>query len=184
MFLVGCAQNISVQFPSHFPTSNASQLALIPPQNIYLKAVQDTRTPGRAEGTRDAVFGGSMGNIEFKPPASSIVRDVIVSEFKNAGHSFTDEEQQVNILAKILIFEVETNRAALYWDIMGLTKIEVEVMSQAGGVYKNTYTSSCQERTYVWPGGDLVKKVMQSCINDFANIMRNDSELTKALKSF
>ena len=89
MFLMGCAQNISVQLPSHIPTNNVSQLALIPPQNIFLKEIQDTRTPGRAEGTREAAFGVPMGNVDFNPPASEILRDVIMSEFKNAGHGFS-----------------------------------------------------------------------------------------------
>ncbi|MDY6990525.1 MAG: YajG family lipoprotein [Thermodesulfobacteriota bacterium] len=183
MLLVGCAQNISVQFPSYTPTGNGSQLALIPPQNIHLEAVQDTRPPGRAEGTREAAFGVPMGTVEFRPPASDIVRDVIMSEFKNAGHRFTDKEQQVTIWAKILTFEVGTNTTPLYWDIMGNTKIEVEVMNPSGQQFKNTYTSTCQDRTYVWPGGKLVKKVMQSCITEFANTMRNDTELAKAMKN-
>lgn len=183
IFMVGCAQNISVQFPSHTPTSNGSQLALIPPQNVYLKTIQDARPPGRAEGTREAAFGVPMGNVDFKPPASDIVKDVIMSEFKKAGHRFADKEQQVNISAKIFTFEVGTNTTPLYWDIIGNIKIEVEVMGPTGEEFKNTYTSTCQDRTYVWPRGSLVKKVMQGCITDFAETMRNDTELAKAIKS-
>jgi hypothetical protein len=48
---------------------------------------------------------------------------------------------------------------------------------------EKTYTSTCQDRTYVWPGGDLVKKVMENCMNNFAKTMRNDAELAKAIKN-
>jgi len=184
MFLAGCAQNISVQFPPHTPvTSGGNQLALIPPQNICLKPVQDRRIPGYAEGSREAAFGVPMGNIQFRPPASDIVRDVIVSEFKNAGHTITDKEQPITISAKILAFNVGTNTTPLYWDVIGNTTIEVEVMGSAQEPSKMTYTSSCQDRTYIWPGEALVKQVMQSCINDFADQMRNDIKLAQTIKT-
>jgi uncharacterized lipoprotein YajG len=182
-FLAGCAQNISVQFPPHTPNSNNSQLALIPPQQLYLKSVIDSRTPGRAEGSREAAFGVPMGNVQFKPPVSDIVRDIITSEFTTAGHSFTDKDQGLDISAKILIFEVGTNTTPLYWDIIGNTKIEIEVMDAERKQIEKTYTSTCQDRTYVWPGGDLVKKVMENCMNDFAKTMRNDKELANAIRS-
>lgn len=180
LFLVGCAGNISIQIPSHTPASKDSQLALIPPQTIHLKT-QDARTPGRAEGTREASFGVPMGNVNIEPPAAEIVKDVIKSELKIAGHTISDKEQQTNISATVKAFEVRTETTPLYWDIIGDTIIELEVMNQSGEKFSHSYKSTCNDRTYVWPGGKLVKKVMQSCIADFAETIRNDKELAEEI---
>lgn len=180
LFLVGCAGNISIQIPSHTPAIKDSQLASIPPQTVHLKT-QDARTPGRAEGTREAAFGVPMGNVNIEPPAVEIVKDVIMSELKIAGHTISNTEQQTNISATVQAFEVRTKTTPLYWDIIGDTIIELEVMNQSGEKFRHSYKSTCNGRTYVWPGGELIKKVMQSCIADFAETMRNDKELAEAI---
>jgi len=183
MFLAGCAQNITVQTPTHSPETGKSQLSLIPPANIYLKKVQDVRAPGRAEGSREAAFGVPMGNVTFDPPAAVAVQDLIAAELIKAGHSILDKEQKVNVAARVLAFEVGTDVTLLYWDIIGKTKIEVSVIGLSSNEVKKVFSSSCEDRTYVWPSGKLIKKVMQSCMSYFAARMRNDIEIAQAIKS-
>lgn len=181
--LAGCASNIIVQFPPHLPTSNGSQLATIPPRNIQLNAVEDIRTLNLADGSREAAFGVSMGYVEFKPTASEIVQDIFIAELTNAGHKIVNQEQQVIINAQILQFKVGTIATPIYWDIIGNTQVDVEVLSLIGAKIKKSYTSTCQERTYIWPGEAIINIAMKSCIDDFANKFRNDEELALAIKN-
>jgi len=183
MTFVGCASNISVKIPPHTPTTDGDQLALIPPRNIHLNAVQDNRTLSIADGSREAAFGVPMGNIEFKPTVSEIVKDIIVSELTNSGHKVVDQEKQVIITAKIMEFKVGTITTPVYWDVIGNTLVEIEVLSLMGVQIKKSYASTCQERTYIWPGESVINKAMQSCITDFANKFRNDAELALTIKN-
>jgi len=180
-FLVGCAQNISVQFPAYTAAGNGSQLAKIPPQKIHFKGIQDLRTPGRAEGSREAAFGVPMGDVEFHPPAPQVISDMLRAEFQNAGATLTDQEQPITLSGKVLTFEVGTDTTPLYWDIIGNIKIQLEVSSKSGTIDQNTYSATCKDRTYVWPSGSIIKDVMQNCINDLGRDIRNDEGLAKAI---
>ena len=84
LFLTGCVQDISVEIPPHTSPPNDSQLALIHPQKICLKAIKDVRILDRAEGTREAAFGVPMGTVDFYPSVESIFKDVIKAEFQSA----------------------------------------------------------------------------------------------------
>jgi uncharacterized lipoprotein YajG len=176
----GCMGNITVDLSSHMPAQSDSKLAAISPQIINLEKIQDVRTPGVAEGTREAAFGVPMGNIEFTPTASEIVNNVIKSELQNAGHKLSSNSQYV-LSGKIKVFKVGTNTTPLYWDIVGKLNVELNVSNSK---IKNSIilNSSCTDRTYLYPSGRLVKKVMNKCLNDFANQFKENEQIISTLK--
>lgn len=181
IFLDGCIQDISVEIPPHTSLPSDSRLARIHPRKICLKAIKDVRILDRAEGTREAAFGVPMGSVDFYPSVESIFKDVIKAEFQSAGHTLVKEEQPITLAGEILTFEVRTDTTPLYWDIIGRTLVELQIKSADGKASKHTYSSIFKERTYIYPSGTLIQKVMKSCINDFANQLRNDAKLAQAL---
>jgi uncharacterized lipoprotein YajG len=123
-----------------------------------------------------------MGDVIFVPQAVRVIEDVVVSEFKNAGHRFSKRNQTVTLKVKIRNFDIATDSTPLYWDINGNTKIEIDVFGKQGDSRSFSYVSVCSGRTYVWPSGELFKGVMLQCIDDFANKLRNDKALVKAIE--
>lgn len=168
-----------VHIPSHSPKSEQSQLALLKPQKINLQSVKDYRIS--QEGKRESL-GIPMGDVVFNPQAVTVIKDVVVSEFENAGHIFTESDQTVTLAVKIQNFDAGTNSTALYWDINGTTKIDIEVSGQKGDSDTFSYISVCSDRTYVYPSGELFEGVMLQCIDDFANKLRNDKALVDAIQ--
>jgi len=175
----GCMGNITVDLSSHLPPHGDSKLATISPKTIDLQKIQDARTPGMAEGTREAAFGVPMGNVTFTPNISEVITDVIKSELESAGHKLGNNSQYV-ITGKIHVFDVRTNTTPLYWDINGKLNVELDVSNQKF-TYKIPISSSCTDRTYIYPSGSLVKKVMEKCIEDFANQFRENEQVIATL---
>lgn len=179
--MTGCvSKRAEAHIPPHSPKSEQSQLAFLEPQEIYLQSVKDYRVS--QEGKRESL-GLSMGDVVFNPQAVSVIKDVIVSEFENAGHHFTDKDQAVKLVVKVRNFDIGTNSTPIYWDINGTTKIDIEVSGQKGDSASFSYVSACSDRTYVWPSGELFKGVMMKCIDDFANKFRNDKALVEAIST-
>jgi uncharacterized lipoprotein YajG len=181
LFLSGCVSKVDeARIPPHSPKSGQNQLALLKPQKIRLESVKDYRVA--PEGKRESL-GIAMGDVVFVPPVVSVIEDVVVSEFKNAGHQFSDEGQTVTLSVKIRNFDAGTNSTPVYWDINGSTNIEVDVSGNKGESVSFSYVSLCSDRTYVWPSGELFKGVMLKCIDDFANKLRDDSALAEAIRN-
>lgn len=178
--LSGCAPKVvEAHIPPHTPTGTESRLSLLESQKIHLNSVKDLRA--MMEGKRESL-GISMGDVVFVPPAVSVIEDVVVTEFKNAGHQFSDEDQKLTLTVKIRNFDANTNSTPVYWDINGSTHIELEISGEEGKRKSFSYRSACSDRTYVWPSGELFKEVMLKCIDDFANKLRNDRVLAEAIQ--
>jgi uncharacterized lipoprotein YajG len=177
--LSGCASKVvEVHIPPHTPMGTESQLSLIESQKIHLESVKDLRA--MMEGKRESL-GISMGDVVFVPPAVSVIEDVVVTEFENAGHQFSDEDQTLTLTVKIHNFGANTNSTPAYWDINGSIHIELEISREEGKRKSFSYRSACSDRTYVWPSGELFKAVMLKCIDDFADKLRNDKALAEAI---
>lgn len=185
LFLIftGCIQDISVEIPPHTPTDNHSELAAIPAQKICLKAIKDTRILDRAEGTREAAFGVHMSTVDFYPSVEDIFKDVIKAEFQRAGHTLVGDDQPITLSATVLTFEVATDTTPLYWDIIGKAMIELKIKKADRKATEHNYSSMCQERTYIFPSGELIQKVMKHCIAEFAQKLRNDPKLAQAIRN-
>lgn len=185
IFLSGCTHSmeyVSTQMPSHQPVGDESQLALIPSQKINVKIVRSRYIPTQLEGTRSAAFDLKFGSVGFNPTAAEIVKNVLVSELTYAGHNVTDKDQQVNIVLQILTLNISTtDENLLYWNITGNTSFEIEVMNLNESIFKKTYTSFCQQRTYKFPDEELFKEVLHECLADFASAMQNDIDLAQAI---
>ena len=119
----------------------------------------DKRTPGVAASTREAAFGTPMGNIRFQPSEPEIVKQVLALELaKIFGDRGVKTKQTINVELKV--FGVNTDTTVLYWDVIGRIEAVLSYRSEVQNL-------SCEvtERTYVWPGQKIIKKVVNSCLD-------------------
>lgn len=181
LLMSGCAsKELAVQMPHHAPSGEQGYLSQIEPQRVALLSVKDHRAS--MEGKREAL-GVEMGAVVFVPHAVEVIRDVIASELKYAGHDVTNKESDQTVAMRVQVknFDATTDSTMTYWDINGYTKIAVEVL--VDGSYETfSFASRCTDRTYVWPSADLFKKVMLQCMDDFSQKFRNDQALAKAIE--
>lgn len=193
-FFLGCGGKVSVQLPA-YQSGNAgsvgnvgsglSALAALAPREIQLAPVEDARPPYLPGGTRQAAFGVPMGNVEFKQDVTAVVKEMLVSELRAAGLSVkdvalsSDTKDAKALKAKVLLFNVRTDATALYWDVIGDVRI---VLATPGAPTGLEYSSRQTERTYVWPGEELIRTVMGKCTQDLGRQIRNDPRLVDALK--
>ncbi len=145
--LVGCTGHITVRIQQHeFQNVGATPLAQV--------KVNDLRAPGIAASQREAAFGVPMGNVTFDPPEAKLVKNVMELEL-------TKLMKEKGITTKrdfscdMLEFGVNTNTTPVYWDVIGRIRL---VLKQNGKEYNLAGTHT--ERTYVWPGETIIKKVV------------------------
>jgi hypothetical protein len=155
--LVGCASsNVVVQVTSQQPATPA------PGQQLASVAVNDLRAPGVASSKREAAFGVPMGNITFNPPERQLVKDTLerVLTQRQQSQGIQPNGQYV---CDILEFGVNTNTTPLYWDVIGNIRLTLKYDGRERTLF-GTHT----ERTYVWPGEAIIKKVVEESLRKVA----------------
>ncbi len=153
VLLTGCAsacagETLTVRVPSPPPSSVQGATA------IQVR-VNDLRAPGVAASTRQAAFGVPMGDVVFDPPERQLVQDTLEAAL-NAQPSPT---AGATYACDILEFGVNTKTTLFYWDVIGIIRLKLRGPGPEQELYA-THT----ERTYVWPGADLIGKVVQESL--------------------
>jgi hypothetical protein len=159
-FLVGCAGHVTVKIPLQ-EVQNGNLLARV--------KVNDLRTPGVASSTREAAFGVPMGNITFDPPEEQIVKNLLEVELTKILREKGIQSQQ-DYVCDLLEFGVNTDTTPLYWDVIGRILL---VLKQNGKKY-NLFGKHL-ERTYVWPGESVIKKVVDESLQQIVAGLRQIS---------
>ena len=78
--------------------------------------------------------------------------------------------------------DVHTDTTVLYWDVVG--RLDVAVTVQGTGASRELhYSSERTERTYIWPGKELMGRVVVACLEDVRQRMRADAALADALRA-
>lgn len=145
--LTACASsNVTVRVPSAAPSTTGSTARV---------QVNDLRAPGVAASTRQAAFGVPMGNIAFDPPERQLVKDALEAALSR---------QQAPQLAEpyicdIVEFGVNTNTTPLYWDVVGVIRLKLRGNGRDQDLH-GTHT----ERTYLWPGEEIIARVVQESL--------------------
>ena len=136
------------------------------------------------EGKVTAAFGEPMGLIRFEPSPATLLGQVVVSEFRAAGHAVTDRADGTRVSGAILEFEAHTDTTPLYWDVIGNLGVSLQISTVRGAtaVVALDYRARCTERTYLWPSQAIIAGVMGKCIGDVANRLRNDGRAADALR--
>lgn len=182
VFLVGCAagfSNVQLQLSTYAapPPAAASRgvLQVEPVREARREAV------GRLVGQRTGLGGMAMGQIEVDPTPVSIATSVLRAELQGQGFAIADAAAPVRLSARLTRFEIQTPATALYWDINGSIDLEVEAKWSDGRQRAAAYQARCTDRTYAWPGDQLISKVLDSCLKELGGRIRADSAFASFL---
>jgi len=105
-----------------------------------------------------STFGMPMGNISFDPPEPQLVKNLLEVELTRILRGKGVQSPQ-DYVCDIAEFGVNTTNTALYWDVTGRVRL---VLKHDGKEYSLVGTHT--ERTYVWPGESIVKKVVDESL--------------------
>lgn len=156
----GCVGNVNVKLAPPPPTTNSFQ------ESLAEVEVYDVRPPRAFDGKREAAFGVPMGDVSFTSDVAGIVKQTLEAELSPLLKS-------KGILAKpryvgeLREFGVRTDATVLYWDVIGSIQVVLK-MEKKQFPLSGTFT----ERTYVWPGEDVIRRVMQNTLGQVSGQLR------------
>ncbi len=179
----GIAGDVIVDIPAHKPPKGTSALSSVPPTVInisdFRRSVETGALPGRI-GERKTVANISLGMVTVQPTPGRLVRDAFKAELEAAGHRSARSAASVSIDGEVKRFNLRTDVTALYWDVIFSADVSVRIKN--GAVERNgNYSAVCTERTYVWPGEELIARLVTKCIGDLLGEFRNDRNIARAL---
>lgn len=185
LLVAGCApgmQNIRVDVPAYRPAGAPAS----PPATaatVLVASVADARTDsvGGHVGERTTLGDISMGSIELEPLPTTLMTQVLKAEFAKMGHQVVASGAQFSAGGKLLRFQVRTPATAVYWDINGEVELALAVRRGTGAAYEARYAASCTDRTYVWPGEEIIGKVVAACAGKIGAALRGDAALARYL---
>jgi len=134
--------------------------------------VNDLRVPGVAASTREAAFGVPMGNISFDPPEAQLIKERLEQELAGLLRE-RNQTTKKSFTCDMVEFGVNTKATPLYWDVIGRVRITLKVDGKEHGL-----SGSSTERTYIWPGAGIIKKVVEQSLDEVANGLRPVVEAT------
>ncbi len=179
----GIEGDVIVDIPAHKPPKGTSALSGVPPAVIdigdFRRSVGTGALPGRI-GERKTVGNLSLGMVTVQPTPGRLVRDAFKAELEAAGHRGAKSAASVSIDGEVKRFDLRTDVTALYWDV--IFSADVSVTIRNGAVERNgDYSAVCTERTYAWPGEELIARVVTKCIGDLSGKFRNDRNIARTL---
>ena len=163
ILLSGCVGNVNVRLAPPQPTTTSLQ------ESLAEVEIHDLRTPGAPDGRREAAFGVPMGEVAFKSDVAMIVKQTLEARLASILRS-TGIQTRQQYLCELQEFGVKTNATPLYWDIVGSMSMVLKTEKKEFRL-SGTHT----ERTYVWPGEAIIKRVMENALGQVSD------QLTTAL---
>ena len=179
----GTAGDVIVPIPAHKAPKGTSALSGVPPAVIHIndfrRSIKTGVLPGRI-GERKTIGNISLGMVTVQPTPGRLVGDAFKAELEAAGHRSAKSAASVSIDGEVKRFNLRTDVTAVYWDVIFSADVSVRIRN--GAVEKNgDYSAICTERTYVWPGGELIARLVSKCIGDLSGKFRNDQNIARTL---
>jgi hypothetical protein len=151
--LAGCASDIKIT-TQPYRLDEGSLLARV--------KMNDLRAAGVAASKREAAFGVPMGNISFDPSEGQLVKSLLEVELSKFLRLQGVKAVQ-DFSCDILEFGVNTNTTPLYWDVVGRVRIVLR-----SGTNQATLIGTHTARTFVWPGEDIIRTVVDQSLSQVA----------------
>ena len=171
--------NVVVNLPPYVAQPSSGVSATPKPVTIRIDPVKDARSDAVAGliGARTGLGNMAMGNIEVEPRPTEVIGQLLKTELSQMGYSVADPNAQLAIGTQLQKFEVATPATALYWDINGAIELNLSVTAQNQKKYDARYATTCTDRTYAWPGEEIIGSVIAKCLSSIGDKIRNDAEL-------
>jgi len=178
----GAMENIRVDLPAYRP-AGAPPSAPASPASVRIEPVSDARSDsvGSYVGERTTLGDISMGSVDLEPPPTAAVAQVLRAEIERMGHRVVASGEQVSVSGRLLKFRLVTPATAVYWDINGEVELALTAKRSAGAAFESRYAVTCTDRTYVWPGEEIIGKVFADCAGKLGASLRGDAALASFL---
>lgn len=178
----GVDGDVIVAVPAYQAQSGGSLLSAGPARAIKVGAFRRRlgtgELPGRI-GERKTIGNISLGLVTVSPSPGRLVRDAFLAEIKAAGHR-ADNSSAASLEGRINRFALRTPVTALYWDVV--LDAEISVLTKNGAAEgSGKYAASCTERTYAWPGEDIIARVINDCLTRMIGKFRDDQKAVGVL---
>lgn len=143
-----------------------------PRQKFEITTVTDSRPERGRIGERTAL-NVSMGDVFFYPQVPSFIKNAVASELVGEGHELVVDGTGRPVSLEITEFWTHTDTTIMYWDIVGNMTVAVTVGADGAEQKQQTFRCETTERTYLNPSLDLVSKVMDECLVELIQGMRD-----------
>jgi uncharacterized lipoprotein YajG len=180
--LAGCVGDTTVRVPAASHVGGPSVLATIPPLRVKLGSIPDREVRSQVAGEREAAFHVSMGGVGITQDVGALVRENLAEDLRAGGHRLVDQGEEVSVTDAVRTLDVRTDATMLYWDVVGRLGVSVTVQG-TGASRELQYAAERTERTYVWPGGAIMERVLAECHDDVRHQMSADPALAAALRA-
>jgi len=188
LILAACAGpsgDVVVEIPEHRAVEGASALQGVAVTTIevgeFSQSIGTGVLPGRI-GERKTVGDISLGMVTIDPPPARLIRDAFEVELEAAGHRIVGSEGAALVEGEVQRFDLHTDVTAVYWDVVVNAAISTTVSTETG-TQNSEYITTCEERTYTWPGGDVIARVVSVCVDTLSDQFRNDESIARLLAS-
>ena len=185
LFAGGCAgpQNVLINLGPYEPQHAQGATPVAPRGTVRIEPVRDARTDavGSLIGQRTTIGNISMGDVEMSPPPTDAMARLLRTEFTRMGYDIVNSGPQFTVAAQLRKFRVVTPATALYWDINGSIELDVTVAAQDGKKHAASYVAACTDRTYVYPGEEIIRKVVAGCVRDIGAKLQGDAALARLI---
>lgn len=179
----GPAGDVRVDVPRHDPPRGTSALQAVAPLTVAMGEFRESLgtgvLPGRI-GERKTVGDVSLGMVTIDPPPGRLVGEAFRAELEAAGHRLVGSGAAASVEGEVQRFNLHTDVTALYWDVIVNAAVSTTVRTSTGETTSD-YSTACEERTYTWPGDDIIARVVSTCVEDLAEQFRNDESIARAL---
>lgn len=182
VLLAGCFGDTNVRVPEGGHIDAPDVLASVPPLKLKLVSTRDAEVRGRSVGERQAAFGVSMGGVAITQDVGATMRDRLSADLRAAGHGVVDQGQDVTVTDAVHLLDVHTDTTMMYWDVVGQLGVTLTVQG-SGASRELRYAAERKERTYVWPGKDVMERVLGKCMEDVRRQVRSDPALADAIRA-
>ncbi len=183
--LAGCAgpgTELQVPIPPHQGVAGA--FAGAPPGVVSVAAFPEAGGTGvlpGAIGERSTIGDISMGQVRIAPSPARLLQDAVVADLIASGWNvLPGGPAPVELAGTVGRFALRTDATALYWDVTLDAGLGVRLVA-GGRQAARDFAAHCQERTYVWPGSEIIARVVAQCVDELARDVRQDAALAQAL---
>ena len=179
---VGPGTELQVPVPPHQGVAGA--FAPAPPGVISVAAFPEPGGTGvlpGAIGERSTIGDISMGQVRVSPSPARLLHDAVVADLIASGWNvLPGGPAPAELAGTIQRFALRTDVTALYWDVILDAGLGVR-LTAGGRQAARDFAAHCQERTYVWPGSEIIARVVAQCVDELARDVRQDAALARAV---